>query len=253
MSTAPLVTLSSLPPGRKSFVDRVNDLMARVTHGCAYNEKDLELVFKTRYQAYRRQNKINDIDAEMIYDDKYDEQPNCYIIMTYIDDEFISTFRIHWAKNFSQRLPSQAVFSDLIDPYLREGSVVIDPTRLAARFDASRRYPELPFLALRPAWLAAVHLEADVVLATVAAEHAAFYKRVFGYEALCSPRAYPLLLFPVVCMALNFQQARSNVESSYPFFKSTERERDILFGPSPTASHCKSGFDPHARRLANGS
>jgi len=232
MSSLQLVKQPLQTPAHK-FAERVNDLMPRVVHSCARNEADRKLVFTMRYQAYRRQNIVKDISNGMLYDGDYDESPNCYITMTYIDGDFVSTFRLHWAADLSQHLPSHGVFSDLIDPYLRKGYVVLDPTRLAARFEASRKYPELPFVALRPAWLAAAHFEADVVLATVAAEHTAFYKRVFGYEALCAPRDYPRVVFPIVCLALDFPRVRDSVESRYPFFKSTQKEREALFGPSP--------------------
>ena len=152
--------------------------------------------------------------------------------MTSIGDEFVSTFRIHYANRLWQTLPSRRVFSDLIDPYLRAGFTVVDPTRLAARLEASRKYTELPFLALRPSWLAAVYLEAGIVLATAAAEHAPFYQRVFGYRVLCAPRDYPLVRFPIVCMALSFPDVRDDVEARYPFFRSTESEREALFAPA---------------------
>ena len=150
--------------------------------------------------------------------------------MTSINGEFASTFRIHVARNPREALPSRAVFSDLVDPYLRAGFTVVDPTRLAARLEMSRRYPELPFLALRPAWLAGVQFDADVVLATVAADHAPFYQRVFGYEMLCGPRDYPMVRFRIVCLALDFPSVKHMVEERYPFLRSTEAEREVLFG-----------------------
>lgn len=165
-----------------------------------------------------------------LYDKEYDNTPNAYLTMTSIRGEFASTCRIHVANSIDETLPSRAVFSDLIDPYLRAGLTVVDPTRLAANLEASRAYPELPFLALRPGWLAGAHFGADIGLVSVAVEHMAFYQRVFGYEPLCEPREYPLLTFKVVCMALRFPEARDSVEARYPFFSSTKAERDALFG-----------------------
>ncbi len=150
--------------------------------------------------------------------------------MTSVSGEFASTFRVHIAQSTKEKLPSRAVFSDLIDPYLDAGCTVVDPTRLAAQLDISRRLPELPFLALRPAWLAAAHFDADIVLATVAADHVPFYERVFGYRTLCGPRDYPLVRFQIVCLALDFLATRHAVEERYPFLRSTEAERRALFG-----------------------
>ncbi|MBV9290467.1 MAG: hypothetical protein JO288_22060 [Hyphomicrobiales bacterium] len=130
-------------------------------------------------------------------------------------------------------MPSREVFSDLIDPYLRAGFTVVDPTRLAACLEMSKRYPELPFLALRPAWLACVHFDADVVLATVAADHVPFYQRVFGYERLCEPRDYPMVRFRIVCLGLDFPAVKCAVEERYPFFRSTEAEREAFLAVRP--------------------
>ena len=216
-------------PGTR-FADKIVNLMGSVTHRCASTDEDRELIFRTRYQAYRRREKIDERIDLQLYDREYDNTPNAFLTMTSIRGEFASTFRIHVANTIEETLPSRAVFSDLIDPHLRAGYTVVDPTRLAARLEASRTYPELPFLALRPAWLTAVHFNADIVIATVAVEHMSFYRRVFGYEQLCEPRDYPLLHFKVVCLALDFPTVRDSVETRYPFFRSTKTERDELFG-----------------------
>lgn len=89
-------------------------------------------------------------------------------------------------------------------------------------------------MALRPAWLACEHYGADLALATVAAEHVQFYQRVFGYAELSEPRDYPGLTFKVVCLGLDFPQAKADVEDRYPFFRSTRAEREALFGAQPT-------------------
>jgi hypothetical protein len=141
---------------------------------------------------------------------------------------------VHVGNGEHALLPSLAVFPDAIRPPLRAGLTVVDPTRLAARLDASVKHPELPYVALRPAWLASEHYGADLVLATVAAEHAPFYRRVFGYVQLSEPRDYPGLTFKVVCLGLDFKSAKADVEDRYPFFCSTRSEREALFGRPPS-------------------
>ena len=190
----------------------------------------MNLIFTTRYGAYRRQNIIEQREDRWLFDQDFDFTQNCFLTMTSIDHEFVSTFRIHVGRDLSAALPSRRVFGDLIDPYLSAGLTVVDPTRLAARLEASKAYPELPFAALRPAWLAAEHFDADIVLATVAHEHTSFYQRVFGYKSLCEPRDYPKVRFKIVCMALDFRAAKRMVETRYPFFQSTRGEREALFG-----------------------
>lgn len=85
-------------------------------------------------------------------------------------------------------------------------------------------------MALRPAWLAAVRFDADVVPAAVAAGHVSFRQRVFGYETLSEPRDYPSARFEIVCLALDFPSTRDAVVERYPILRSTEAEREALFG-----------------------
>jgi hypothetical protein len=106
---------------------------------------------------------------------------------------------------------------------------VIDPTRFVADRTLSRRYPELCYVTTRLAWLASEYFEATLLLATVRAEHQAFYRRVFGHRLICDPRHYPSLTKPISLMALDFKLARERVVQRRPFFRSTYFERRMLF------------------------
>jgi hypothetical protein len=94
----------------------------------------------------------------------------------------------------------------------------------------SRRYPELCYATTRLAWLASEHFHANLLLATVRAEHQAFYRRVFGHRLICDPRHYPSLAKPISLMAVDYAMARERVPQRYPFFRSTFFERRMLFG-----------------------
>ncbi len=170
-------------------------------------DSDRKLVYETRYAAYLRSGMILRDRDEIICDNKYDPAGNAWITMSYIDGVFASTLRLHVSNTPESILPSAAVFPDVIEPYLRAGQVVVDPTRLAARLDAASRHPELPYIATRPAWLAFEHFQADFAIATVAKEHEGFYRRVYGYVPLTEPREYPLLTFKVIWPRARFQNA----------------------------------------------
>ncbi len=88
--------------------------------------------------------------------------------------------------------------------------------------------PGLPYLALRAAWLAAEHYGCDLVLMNCRSDQQAFYTRVFGFEALASPRKGAGE--PISRLALAFPQAKERVEGRYPMFRSTEAERRSIFG-----------------------
>ena len=65
------------------------------------------------------------------------------------------------------------------------------PTRFVADPDQVKRFPELPYLTLRLAYMACEYFNADLGLAIVRAEHQAFYRRVFLHETIAEPRMFP--------------------------------------------------------------
>jgi hypothetical protein len=85
----------------------------------------------------------------------------------------------------------------------------------------------------RLAWLASEYFSTSLLLATVRAEHQAFYRRVFGHRLICEPRHYPSLTKPICLMALDYSMARERVIDRHPFFRSTVFERRMLFGRAP--------------------
>ena len=109
-----------------------------------------------------------------------------------------------------------------------DGKVIVDPTRFVA--DPSRaNHPELPYITLRLAFVACAYFNADLGLATVRAEHQAFYRRVFMHRSISEPRDYPGLKKPIVMMAVDFPAMRDKVFARYPFLRSTLFERRMLF------------------------
>jgi hypothetical protein len=123
-------------------------------------------------------------------------------------------------------------FPDVLSPLLDQGQSFIDPSRFTADYEASLAYPALPFLTLRIAVMATEYFRTDACLALVRREHSAFYRRVFGSVELADARAYPGLAFPVVLFSSVAGMTRSYIYERYPFFRSTEAEREQLFSQS---------------------
>jgi N-acyl amino acid synthase FeeM len=220
-------------PGR-NLGDRVLSLMERVDYRRADTAEDREAIFRLRYAAYLREGAIA-ANPEQRFADALDESRNASIYGVYIDGELASSIRLHVATRMQPELPATNVFSDLLSPEIAAGRTVIDPTRFVADRVASRRFPELCYVTTRLAWLASEFHGADLLLATVRAEHQAFYRRVFGHRLICDPRHYPSLAKPICLMALDFRMARERVPLRYPFFRSTFFERRMLFSRAQAA------------------
>lgn len=204
-------------------------LLEKTTYRIACSSEDRDAVFRLRYEAYRREGGISANSAAR-FTDSMDETGHVYIIMMEIDGALASSIRLHIAGPASPIAPSAGVFSDILNPKLAAGAIIVDPTRHVANIELSRLHPALPFLTIRSAWLAAAHFGATHVLAAVRSEHRSFYKRVFGHAEWSEERPYPMLAKPIICLGLDFPSRRSAVERAYPLYCSTEIERATLFG-----------------------
>ena len=217
-----------------SLSDRVLGLLERVNYRRADTAEEREAIFRLRYEAYLREGAIPP-SANKRFWDAHDEDANAWIFGLYVEDELASSIRLHVAHRKRRTLPALAVFSDLLSPEIAVGRTIVDPTRFVIDRTASRRYPELCYVTTRLAVLASDYFSADLLLATVRAEHQAFYRRVFGHRLACEPRHYPPLSKPICLMALDYPVARERLLQRLPFFRSTVLERRTLFTRTPDA------------------
>jgi hypothetical protein len=226
-----MVALKSNP---NSLSDRVLALLERVSYRRADTVEEREAIFRLRYEAYLREGAIPP-STNKRFCDAHDEDINAWIFGLYLDDELASSIRLHVAHRKWYALPALDVFSDLLSGEIAVGRTIVDPTRFVIDRTASRRYPELCYATTRLAVLASDYFRTDLLLATVRAEHQAFYRRVFGHRLACEPRRYPSLSKPICLMALDYPLACEGLLQRLPFFRSTVFERRALFTRSPGA------------------
>jgi hypothetical protein len=212
------------------FADRAAKMLERVAHRPALSHADREAAYRLRYDAYLRQNLLNARVDAILYDEVYDESPSSLTTLTYIEGELASTVRLHLMADEAAVSPAHDVFPDVLGPLLRLRRIIIEPARLAARAEMARKFPELPYFALRPPWMAAHHFNADHILLSCASGHEAYYRRVYHFETWSGLRSYPKVIAKVVCIGLDFAAEQERVEARYPSFRSTPTEREALLG-----------------------
>lgn len=217
--------------GSQSFSERVLRLREKVEHRVATTPADREAAFRLRFEAYQKIGFLQDGVGDRLYDPRYDDAPNALITTTWIDGELAGTVRVNIGIGDNAVLPGMRVFADVLLPILSGGQVIAEFTRLAARLSLSKIYPELAYVVMRPAFMAAEHFEADFAVGTPRAEHIAFYRRAFGATLWRPPRDYPGLTAKLACVGAEYRTARQHIESRYPFFRSDPAERESLFGP----------------------
>ncbi|WP_172121522.1 MULTISPECIES: hypothetical protein [unclassified Devosia] len=220
--------------GTSRFAEALVDLLDRVEYRRVSVEDQLDPVYRLRYEAYRREEFIP-FNSQQVVRDEFDELPNVSCFGVLIDGRLVSSIRVHHLSRDTPVSPSQSVFPDLLDPLIADGVHMVDPGRFTADHEATLAYPALPFLALRIGVMAARHYGARYCLSSVRPEHSAFYRRVFNSTQWGEARYYHGLRFPMVLMVADVPVIYPPLLERYPFFMSTEEERQALFG-SPSGS-----------------
>jgi hypothetical protein len=211
--------------------ERGMEVLDQVDYRLAQSEQEKDSVYRLRYQAYLNEGAIEP-NREQRTTDRFDDLPNTWIFGVYIEGVLASSIRISLATPEYRTSPSVDVFPDILQPELAKGKVIVDPTRFVAAPDRAKRFPELPYVTVRLGYVACGYFNANIGLATVRAEHRAFYRRVFLQEPLSEPRLFPGLLKPVGLMAADYPAIRERVFQRFPCMRSSSFERRMLFGRS---------------------
>lgn len=213
-----------------NFAGTLVDILDRVEYRRVSPAELDDPIYRLRYEAYRREEFIP-FNSAGILQDEFDGQPNAHCFGVYIDDELVSSLRIHYLTPECRLSPSYSVFTDLVDPLLDQGMSFIDPSRFTADLEASLAYPALPFLTLRLAVMATKYFGASHGLHAVRPEHGPFYKRIWGASLLAPRRYYHGLTFPMELWFTRAGEVYGDTLRRYPFFASTAEERQQLFAP----------------------
>lgn len=210
------------------LAERGIELLDRVDYRLAETEEDRDAIYRLRYRAYLNEGAVAP-NSERRVTDRFDELPNTWIFGVYLEGVLASSIRVSVASPDVPVSPSVDVFPDVLSAELDAGRTIVDPTRFVADPVRAKRFPELPYVTVRLGYVACSYFNADIGLATVRAEHRAFYRRVFLQEAWSEPRQFPGLLKPVGLMAARYPVIRDKVFQRFPYMRSTFFERRMLF------------------------
>ncbi|HKB84502.1 MAG TPA: hypothetical protein VKD04_15015 [Burkholderiales bacterium] len=213
---------------RTSLFVRGSGLFDRVDYRPIETPEERDCIYLMRYRAYLHGGLILPSESQRV-SDRYDDAPNAWTFGIYVDGELCSSIRLHvltseWRMSYATEL-----FGDVLHPRLDQGEVFIDSARFVADPEKAQRFPELPYLTLRLAYLACEYFNADTGLALVRAEHQAFYRRVFLHETIAEPRSFPNVLKKVVLMTSGFRTRQEQVLARFPIMRSSAFERRMLF------------------------
>jgi hypothetical protein len=204
-------------------------LFDRVDYRLIETPEEKDLIYLMRYRAYLQGGLISP-SSTLRVTDRYDDSPNVWLFGIFVDGELCGSFRLHvltseWRDSYTTEL-----FGDILHPRLDRGEVFIDPARFTADPENARRFPELPYLTVRLAYMACDYFNADTGLAMVRTDHQAFYRRVLMSETISDPRPFPGWdTKQVILMASDYPRVREKILARFPIMRSNAFERRMLF------------------------
>ncbi|MCA0279518.1 MAG: hypothetical protein LCH86_26300 [Proteobacteria bacterium] len=229
-----------------SFSKHVFDLLDRTEYRRCDKGEDLEEIYRLRYKSYRSNDMVPDNENHTI-SDELDDAPNAYRFGVYVDQQLVSTLRIHHVTLATPFSPSTKAFGDIVTPMLGEGLTFVCPSRFASDPEWSRVYPQIPYITLRLAGMACFHFKAPYCLSTIREDHAGFYKRIYYSERIGEARPYPGVFNKVVLYRADVNAIRERSFQRFPFFKSTPMEQRMMFGKPPKGELAPLTILPTAR------
>ena len=213
---------------QSTFAERMGTLLDRIECRPAYTHGDIEDFLRLRYEAYLKEGAVLPNQTGKL-EDRFDLTGNAWNFGFYLDGLLVSAIRVHLLTDHTHVSPALDAFPEVLAPQIAAGKIVVDPNRFVVSPSAARQYPELPFVTVRAAYMGGVHFNADLMTATVRAEHQAFYRRYLSFTLACPPRHYPTLTKPLSLMLLDFKKDASTIADRLPAFVSSARERSGLY------------------------
>ena len=199
-------------------------LLERVDYRLAQTAAEKDEIYHLRYRAYSREGMVKE-SAERRVTDQFDDLPNSWTFGVYLFGELFSSVRISVLNAEWRKSTSAHVFGEILHAEARSRRGHRRSRRASSPIPTRpERFPELPYLTLRLAYMACEYFKADLGLAIVRPEHQAFYRRVFLHETIAEPRLVPGLAKPVGLMAADFPALHEKVFERYPIMRSTAFE-----------------------------
>jgi len=215
------------PKARPSHAAFGTELLDRVDYQLAESAAEKDAIYRMRYQAYLYAGLTTPSDSERVTD-HFDDAPNTWTFGVYVDGELCSSLRIHLLTSEWREAFTTEIYGDILYPRLDRGEVFVDSGRFVATPKISQRYPEIPYLTVRLAFLACEHFNANLGLAMVHPDHVPFYRRVFLQKPMAEPRPFPGWR-TVTLTACDTRNDWQKIVTRFPIMRSSAFERRMLF------------------------
>jgi hypothetical protein len=229
-----------------NYLQSVFLLLDRVEYRRITSPSDFADIERLRKASYESKTLIDRDSFGAFFDDE-DLAEDSYVIGVYVDEQLVSTIRLHVVTLEHQHGPCMKLFPDAMLNLLQSGGPLIDPSRFATDPMALWKYPSIPLLTLRAAAMALDYFSAPMLVGSVREDAAAFYKRCFGGGVVVPPGPVKGYVVPAMMLACPVVDIRDKINTRYPFFKSQPYERKLMFAPQDQLNYPSLNILPTAK------
>ncbi len=155
----------------------------------ALTARDLHDVGTFRYRCYASEGLIG-ARADETFLDEYDFADSAKVLMIKLRGQIVGTIRLHLLDASSAKSATMVAFNDMLTPKIDKGLKIVD----GARFAVEPGLGALRFSIARHTLRLYSHFadanRADYGVAAVSCDRLKFYKRLFGFSQISTPRKY---------------------------------------------------------------
>ncbi len=229
-----------------SYLQSIFLLLDRVEYRRITTPSDFADIERLRRASYENKNLIDRDSFGAFFDDE-DLAADSYVVGVYIDEQLVSTIRLHVVTKEHQHGPCMKLFPEATLKLLDAGQPLIDPSRFATDPAAMWKNPSIPLLTLRAVAMALEYFSAPMLIGSVKEDAASFYKRCFGGEVIVPAGPVKGYVVPAMMLACPIAEIREKIATRYPFFKSQAHERKMMFAPRDQLTYPSLNILPTAK------
>jgi hypothetical protein len=173
----------------------------------AETERDFRAIGALRYKCYRAEGLINQ-NPEKIFLDEFDHVPGAEVYGVRLNDAFVSSIRLHVLRNDATRSATREAFSDILEPMIAAGKVLVDGARFVVDPSIGSARLSIAWQTLNICLRVADAIDADYGVAAVQLSHIKLYQKIYNFAQIAEPREYCQLTAKLALIGVDLRAQR---------------------------------------------
>lgn len=173
----------------------------------AKTESDFRAIGALRYRCYRAEDLIDEHPDE-VFLDEFDHTPGARVYGVHLNGTLVSSIRFHVLRNDATRSATRDAFSDILEPMIASGLVLVDGARFVVDPTIGSARLSIAWQTLNICLRVADEIDADYGVAAVQLSHIKLYQKIYNFSQLAEPRDYCQLTTKLALIGVDLRAQR---------------------------------------------